>query len=47
MSRPLRMAVLLVLTAAVVWLLFSVVFPWVDATFVTDPVLSASLRAHL
>ncbi len=38
-----RRAVLLVLglvaIAVVVYLLFTIVFPWVDQTFVSDPVL--------
>ena len=42
--RRLLLAVLLVaLLAGAVWLLFTVVFPWVDRTFVSDPVLGAGL----
>jgi len=38
-SRPARAALLVVLGVIVVALLFTVVFPWVDQTFVTDPTL--------
>jgi hypothetical protein len=44
MNRGAR-AVLILLTAlAVLVLLFTVVFPWVDRTFVTDPVLGMLAR---
>lgn len=39
MSRPFRALLLLVGISAAVVLLFTVVFPWFDATFVNDPVL--------
>ena len=39
MSTPVRVVLLLLAALAVVYLLFTVVFPWVDRTFVTDPVL--------
>ena len=39
MSRPLRVALAALVAVAVVVVLFLVVFPWVDRTFVTDPVL--------
>lgn len=39
MSRPLRMLLVALVLLAAVALLFTVVFPWVDRTFVTDPVL--------
>ena len=42
-----RRAVTIVLVGAAiavaVWLLFAYVFPWVDRTFVSDPVLGAVL----
>lgn len=47
MSRAGRIALLIVVAVAVVWLLFTVVFPWVDATFVTDPVLESSAGAQV
>ena len=37
--RVVLVLLVLVLAAAVVIALFEVVFPWVDRTFVTDPVL--------
>lgn len=47
MRRLGRAALLLVLAIAVVALLFTVVFPWFDRTFVTDPVLESAPRdAH-
>ena len=39
MRRAVLVALGLVAIAAVVYLLFTVVFPWVDQTFVSDPVL--------
>ena len=42
MTRPLRFVVLALVAAAAVWLLFTVVFPWVDRTFLADPVLGAA-----
>jgi quinol-cytochrome oxidoreductase complex cytochrome b subunit len=38
-SRPARTALLIVLAVVVVAVLFTVVFPWVDRAFVTDPTL--------
>lgn len=43
MSRPVKIVVGVVLAAAVVWLLFTVVFPWVDRTLVSDPTLESLL----
>lgn len=37
--RILRIVLIAVVLVAVVWLLFTVVFPWVDRQLVTDPVL--------
>ena len=37
--RLLRILLYVVLAVLVVWLLFTVVFPWMDRTFVDDPVL--------
>lgn len=37
-----KILVFLVVAAAVVALLFTVVFPWVDRTLITDPTLDAS-----
>lgn len=37
--RALRILGLAVLVGVVVWLLFAIVFPWVDQAFVTDPVM--------
>ena len=42
MSRTVRVVAAVVVIALAVWLLFTVVFPWFDARFVTDPVLDAS-----
>lgn len=39
MSRPVKVALLVVVALVVVAVLFTVVFPWVDRTFVTDPTL--------
>ena len=48
MSKVLKVLLYLVLAAAVVALLFTVVFPWVDRTLITDPTLeSARPRAGL
>lgn len=47
MSRVGRIALLVVIAVALVWVLFTVVFPWVDATFVTDPVLESSASAQV
>lgn len=45
MNRVVRVVLLVVVTLAVVALLFLVVFPWVDRTFVTDPVVGTALVA--
>lgn len=37
-----RVGLLVVLAVVLVVLLFLVVFPWVDRTFVTDPTLGAA-----
>lgn len=42
MNRPVRILLLVVAAIVAVALLFTVVFPWVDRTFVEDPVLDAS-----
>jgi hypothetical protein len=44
--RVLRVLVLVLALAAGVVLLFTVVFPWFDETFVNDPVLGLSPAAH-
>lgn len=41
MSRALRVGLVVLVLAAAVVLLFTVVFPWFDRTFVNDPVLGA------
>lgn len=40
--RALRVVLAVVAIAAVVVVLFTVVFPWVERTFVDDPVLGLS-----
>jgi hypothetical protein len=46
-SRPVRVALIVVAVVVAVVLLFTVVFPWFDRTFVDDPVLGAAgLRGH-
>lgn len=40
--RALRVVALLALAAGLVVLLFTVVFPWFDANFVSDPVVTGS-----
>jgi len=47
MTPPVRVLVLVVAAAAVLALLFAVVFPWFDQTFLTDPVLDTRLPARL
>ena len=42
MNRAVKVLIFLVLAVAVVALLFTVVFPWVDRTLITDPTLEAS-----
>jgi len=46
MAAPVRVLLLVVAAAVVVALLFTVVFPWFDQTFLTDPVLDARLPAR-
>lgn len=41
MNRPLKALLLLVGFAVLVVMLFTVVFPWVDRTLITDPTLEA------
>ena len=48
MTKVLKVVLYLVLAAAVVALLFTSVFPWVDRTLITDPTLeSAGPRSGL
>ncbi len=42
MTKPVKAVVFLVVAAAVVFLLFTVVFTWVDRTLITDPTLDAA-----
>jgi hypothetical protein len=42
MNRVLKVLIALVLAAAVVWLLFNYVFPWVDRNLIADPTLEAA-----
>lgn len=42
MRRLGKVLLFLVIFAAVVFLLFTVVFPWVDRTLITDPTLEAA-----
>ena len=42
MRRLGKVALFIVLAIAVVALLFEIVFPWVDRTFVTDPTLESA-----
>ncbi len=42
MRRALLLVLGLVAIAAIVYLLFTVIFPWVDQTFVSDPVLGVA-----
>ncbi|WP_165491992.1 hypothetical protein [Egibacter rhizosphaerae] len=39
MSRIVRVLVGLLVVSVAVWVLFTVVFPWVDRTLIDDPVL--------
>ena len=41
MNRAVKVLVFLIAFAAFVALLFTVVFPWVDRTLITDPTLEA------
>jgi hypothetical protein len=43
MRGPARVLLLVVAAIVVVALLFAVVFPWFDRTYLTDPVLDARL----
>ena len=47
MSRPAKVVVFLVAFVAFVALLFTVVFPWVDRTLITDPTLEALRVRHV
>jgi hypothetical protein len=42
MTKPVRALAGLVVALLVVWLLFTKVFPWVDANLLNDPTLEAS-----
>jgi quinol-cytochrome oxidoreductase complex cytochrome b subunit len=44
-TRAARVVVWSLLAVAFVFLLFTVVFPWFDRTFVTDPVLDSRAGA--
>lgn len=39
MSRPLRMLTIVIVAVLVVFVLFTVVFPWIDRQFFANPVL--------
>lgn len=41
MKTSAKVVVAVLLATGVIYLLFTVVFPWVDRTFVTDPVIEA------
>ena len=45
MTRAARILLFVAVAAAVVVALFTVVFPWVDGTFVTDPVIDSAAAA--
>lgn len=45
MSRAVRTALVVAVAIAVVAVLFLVVFPWFDRTFVNDPTLGAAARS--
>jgi quinol-cytochrome oxidoreductase complex cytochrome b subunit len=45
MSRALRALLWVIVAAAFVFVLFTVVFPWFDREFVNDPVLGAAASA--
>lgn len=47
MPAPARVLLLVVAALAAVVLLFAVVFPWFDRTFLTDPVLDAGLLMEI
>lgn len=42
MNRLLKVLLFLVVAVVVVFLLFRIVFPWVDRTLITDPTLEAA-----
>ncbi len=44
MRRPALVLLAAVALVAIVWVLFTIVFPWVDRTFVSDPVLGFVVR---
>ncbi len=41
MNRLVKVVLGIVLAVVIVWLLFTIVFPWVDRTLITDPTLEA------
>lgn len=45
MTRAARILLFVAVAVAVVVALFTVVFPWVDRTFVTDPVIDSAAAA--
>jgi hypothetical protein len=45
MNRTFRVALLILLAVVIVYILFTIVFPWVDRTFITDPVVGANTAA--
>ena len=42
MNRAARILLIAVVALVVLWALFTIVFPWVDRTFVTDPVVGTA-----
>lgn len=47
MNRIIKVVLGLALAAVIVWLLFTIVFPWVDRTLITDPTLEARSPGQL
>jgi hypothetical protein len=45
-NRWLKALIALVAFTVVVFLLFTIVFPWFDRTFVNDPVMGAPAATH-
>ena len=41
MNKLVKVLIGLIVAAAVVWILFTYVFPWVDRNLITDPTLEA------
>ena len=41
MNKLVKVLIGLVVAVAVVWILFTYVFPWVDRNLITDPTLEA------